>query len=102
MSIEVSQKDGGFVSLTLRRASLASSTNSGYSALEFGPYACIRHRQMPNNFNLNMRTLPLTSLMYHCKYINKFILLQRKFAVVFNLSDFERYLNYIDKVRLGQ
>jgi len=43
--------------LTLLRASTIPSTNSGYSALEFGPYTSIKHRERLNNFNLNMHTL---------------------------------------------
>ena len=44
MSIEVFQKDSRYVSLTLRIASLLSSTNFRYTALEFGPYTCVKHR----------------------------------------------------------
>jgi len=37
----------GSLVLTLRRAQLISSSNFWYSALEFGPYACIKHRVGP-------------------------------------------------------
>jgi len=33
-------------------------TASGYCALEFGEYTCIRHRERYGNFNFNMHTLP--------------------------------------------
>ena len=51
--------------LTLRRTQLISSTNFRYSALEFGPYACIKHRDRLNNFNLNMHTLLVGSIHQH-------------------------------------
>jgi len=39
----------------------------------------------------------ITNLMYHCKYINKFVLLLRKYAVVSSmcsiLNDSHRYLS---------
>ena len=38
-------------------ASVISSTNSGYSALDFGPYTWIKHMKLSNNFNLNMHVL---------------------------------------------
>ena len=43
--------------LTLRLASLISSTYSRYSALEFGSYSCINYRERPNSFKLNMHTV---------------------------------------------
>jgi len=41
--------------LTLRRASLISSTNSGYSALAFGPHICIKHRELPKTSTYSKR-----------------------------------------------
>ena len=43
--------------LTLCRASLVSSTNPRYSALELGTYTCIKHRKQSDNFNHNMHIL---------------------------------------------
>jgi len=48
----------GSLILTHRKASLISSTNSGHSALEYGLYTCIKHRERLNNFHLNRHTLP--------------------------------------------
>jgi len=50
--IELSQRYSGFVSLNFRRASLIYSANSEHSALTFGPYTCIKHRERSNKFNL--------------------------------------------------
>jgi len=36
--------------------------------------------------------MAVTGMMYHCKYINKFVLLLRK-SSVFNLSVFHRHLS---------
>jgi len=44
--------------LTLRWVSLICFTNSGNSTLEFGPYACAKHWEWSDNFNLNMHILP--------------------------------------------
>ena len=54
--------------LTLRGTSVISFTNFGYSTLEFGPYACIKHRERPNNFNLNMYTLPSSRIHSFTKF----------------------------------
>jgi len=53
---EVSQKDYEFVILTLYMASLVSSMNSKYSALELVVPTCIKHREGLYNFTLNMHT----------------------------------------------
>jgi len=54
--IEVSQEIVGCFALTHLRASLVSSTKSGYCAVEFGLYTCIKHMERPNNFNPNIQS----------------------------------------------
>ena len=63
--IELSQRYSGFVSLNFRRASLIYSANSEHSALTFGPYTCIKHRERSNKFNLNMHSLLMGSIPQH-------------------------------------
>jgi len=41
------------------------NSNSRYSALEFGPYACITHRKRSNSFNLKVHTLLVRSIHQH-------------------------------------
>jgi len=60
--VEVSQRTVDSLALTLQKASLISSTNSRYSALEFGPYNCCKRSECPNSFNLNVHILPASRI----------------------------------------
>ena len=55
--INVIQDDGRFIRFKPSHGIPNFSTNSGYSALEFWEYTCIKHREWSNNFNLNTYTL---------------------------------------------
>jgi len=67
---KVSQKDRGFVSLTLHRASLISTTNFEHSALELGPYICTKHRERLKSFNINMHTLPPNGIYSSTQFVS--------------------------------